>query len=774
MVEPGQVRNGKLSHQLLFWFVLIALIPLGIVTLLVYQHSVRTIEELVTYNLNAVGKRQALRVQTYLEERERDVTNLARNPVVLVAASAGPGRALEDFLDYFRESAGYRDLILADRTGRILYSSQHRLKAVSLTAGPPSIASRAFNQSTSLLTTESSTFGPHPDTGEPTLFLAAPLLTDQGLEGAVLLEMAPEPIYQTVNDFTGLGDTGETMLITRVEGQLRYLTPTRHAPEAAGRAVEGDPRSLAFLESGVEGARAQAATSDYRGRQVLAVLRYLPQLEAAVVTKIDEQEALRPVASLRTLAWIALAATLVLVVLAAGTSARAITEPIDKLIAGTETVARVDLGHRIEVRADNEVGRLADAFNEMTGRLRESIEQLKETTETKERIESELQIAHDIQLSILPKIFPAFMHKAEFDAFATVVPAKEVGGDLYDFFLIDDDRLLFLIGDVSGKGVPAALFMAVTKTLFKATALGGAPLGQLMVKVNQELCLDNDSGMFVTIFCAILNYQTGRLEYANAGHNPPYLLGQQGLTALPRVSGMGMGVFEEADYQVGSLDLVEGDTLFLYTDGLTEAENVAQQFYGDDRLKQFLVGQVSGSPRTVVNQALEEVRNFSQGAAQSDDITMLVVSYYGTKGGGGGKSNELSVTLRSDLEELTRLAEAIEAFGEYNSMPSKLLYQLNLALEELVSNVINYQSCRLIQVDVSFEGGNLRVRLQDDGEEFNPFEEAPVPDLDLDLEEREIGGLGVHLVKTMFAEHDYRRRGGRNFITLMRNDPNGE
>ena len=192
------------------------------------------------------------------------------------------------------------------------------------------------------------------------------------------------------------------------------------------------------------------------------------------------------------------------------------------LTDATSRIAEGDLSRRVEVTATNEIGQLARSFNRMTEQLANSIDELTRTTAAKERIESELRVAHDIQMGILPKIFPPFPHRPEFDLHAMLEPAKAVGGDFYDFLLFDDEELYFIIGDVSGKGVPASLFMAVTLTLFRSSVGRGISPGALLTKLNRDLCVDNASSLFVTVFCARLEVGTGSLVFANAGHNPPY------------------------------------------------------------------------------------------------------------------------------------------------------------------------------------------------------------------------------------------------------------
>src|SRR5499426_3836636 len=248
----------------------------------------------------------------------------------------------------------------------------------------------------------------------------------------------------------------------------------------------------------------------------------------------------------------------------------------------------------------------------------------------KERMEEALKLAHDIQMSMLPKVFPPFPERREFDIFATIAPAKEVGGDLYDFFFIDDDHLCFAIGDVSGKGVPASLFMAVTKTLFRATASNGGTPGEILARLNAKICRDNESCMFVTLFCAILNIRTGQVDYANGGHNLPYHLDQNGVSLLESLGGRVLGLVEQTLYASGRIVLRPGEALLLYTDGVTEAMNPSETLYSDQRLAEFLRTNRGSAPRQIIGDLIGDVKQFAGGAPQSDDITVLALSYFGT------------------------------------------------------------------------------------------------------------------------------------------------
>ncbi len=256
------------------------------------------------------------------------------------------------------------------------------------------------------------------------------------------------------------------------------------------------------------------------------------------------------------------------------------------------------------------------------------IEQIKETKE-KQQIVSELEVATHIQTSILPSVFPAFPERKEFDIYARMTPAKEVGGDFYDFFFVDDDHLALVIADVSGKGVPAALFMVIAKTLIKDRAqLGLSPEG-VFEKVNNLLSQSNDEGLFVTAWMGIVEISSGTLTCVNAGHNPPLLAhGGKGFEYLKTRSGFVLAGLEGSRYRPFTITLESGDTLFLYTDGVTEATDSKNELYGEERLKDALNRNISLKPEKLVNSIKADVDGFVKDAAQFDDITVLAFSYH--------------------------------------------------------------------------------------------------------------------------------------------------
>ena len=301
--------------------------------------------------------------------------------------------------------------------------------------------------------------------------------------------------------------------------------------------------------------------------------------------------------------------------------------PTSDFTSEEEEISPID---NLSAKYKDEVGRLAESFVFMRTELRKNVRELMETTAAKERIESELQIAHDIQMGILPKMFPPFPERDEFDLYAILEPAKEVGGDFYDFFFIDDQRLCFVVGDVSGKGVPASLFMAVSKTLIKMEATRAIPPEEVMNRVNRNLSLDNPSLMFVTLFLGFLNVQTGELEYCLGGHDPPYIIRTSGdIELLDLTDGVMLGVDKDFLYESRKTVIHKGETIFLYTDGVTEAMNPDDKLFTEQRLEKTLAHWKEKDATTMINSVRETIEDFSEGTPQYDDITMLALKFYG-------------------------------------------------------------------------------------------------------------------------------------------------
>jgi serine phosphatase RsbU (regulator of sigma subunit)/HAMP domain-containing protein len=322
-----------------------------------------------------------------------------------------------------------------------------------------------------------------------------------------------------------------------------------------------------------------------------------------------------------------LAAMLLVVVYAAVRLARGITGPILELDAGATRIGGGDLDHILTAKSGDEIGQLANTFNKMAADLKDYIRDLKETTAEKERFASELRVAHEIQMSFLKKIFPPYPNRSDICLFATLEPAREVGGDLYDFALLDESRLVFYIGDVSDKGVPASLVMAMTMTLMKrATQQPGITPAGILRQVNRALAEDNVNAMFVTLFIGILNVRTGELCFSNAGHNPPLIRSADGQCRyLQLPDGLVLGVMTDAEYSDDSVQLGAGDMLVTYTDGVTEAMNPHRVLYSEERLQETLAALAGCGVEDTVAEIIASVRKHADGAPQSDDIAVLVV-----------------------------------------------------------------------------------------------------------------------------------------------------
>jgi len=305
-------------------------------------------------------------------------------------------------------------------------------------------------------------------------------------------------------------------------------------------------------------------------------------------------------------------------------------KPLDNLHKGVDRVARGDLSHQIKAKTTDEIGDLARAFNKMTSDLNKYIINLQKTTATKERIQSELNVGKDIQKRMLPHVFPPFPDRTEFDVFAIMEPAKEVAGDFYDFFFIDKKRFCFVISDVSGKGVPSALFMVITKTLLQTEAQRDYALNQVIANVNNSLTENNDTAMFATTFCGLLDLSTGDLQIVNAGHNPP-IVGNNidGYNYMEVDQNIALGVLDNFEFSVNHSKIKPGDKILLYTDGITEAFNPEAELFSEERLLDIMSNSKTATSQQLVMDIRKEIKNFTKDAEQSDDITILAVKYNG-------------------------------------------------------------------------------------------------------------------------------------------------
>ncbi len=447
---------------------------------------------------------------------------------------------------------------------------------------------------------------------------------------------------------------------------------------------------------------------------------------------------------------------------------KSVTRPLELFAQSADEVAKGNFQAKLPIIiTKDEMRRLHDSFKAMQMSLTSHMEQLKTVNEAKGRIESELQIAHSIQMSMLPKTFPPYPERNDIDIYGALTPAKEVGGDLYDFFL-RDEKLFFCIGDVSGKGVPASLVMAVSRTLFRNIAAHTTAPDRIVYALNNAISDGNESNMFVTFFVGVLDLPTGRLRFCNAGHESPLLIGDEGIGYLPCEPNLPVGI--EADWKFVPQEVVihPNTTIFLYTDGLTEAENISHEQFQEQRIID-AAQQADRHPKELLEQMTTAVHQFVGGAEQSDDLTMLAIQYTHEQDKNLILQRDLS--LPNDVEQVPRLAAFVEEVCETVGFDMSTTMSLNLALEEAVVNVMDYAypmgTVGEINVSANCNVERLKFTITDWGIPFDPTAKQEV-DTTLSLEERPVGGLGIHLVRQIMDSINYERVNNKNVLTLRK------
>ena len=439
---------------------------------------------------------------------------------------------------------------------------------------------------------------------------------------------------------------------------------------------------------------------------------------------------------------------------------RVIINNLEKINGTLGRITGGDLNVTVDVRSNQEFSSLSDDINSTVSTLKRYI------AEAAARIDKELEYAKQIQLSALPKNFP---DGDDYAICAQMIAAKEVGGDFYDFYKLSDTKVAFLAADVSGKGIPAAMFMMTAKTIIKDLAESGIPVNEIFTRANEKLCENNESGMFVTAWMGILDLETGTLQFANAGHNPPLLKKANGeFSYLKTRAGFVLAGMEGIRYRVGALTLTPGDRVFLYTDGVTEATNGNNELYGEDRLLDFMNRSSDEAAADLLPALKADIDKFVGDAPQFDDITMLMFDYKPKK----GDFQMITKTFPAKIDALSDMLGFVDQMLESYECSMKFQTAICVAMEEVFVNVANYaygdgEGDMTLGIGFNEETREITLCVTDKGVPFDPLQN-PDPDITLSAEERDIGGLGIFITKKTMNEIRYAYENGKNVLTMVK------
>ena len=485
-------------------------------------------------------------------------------------------------------------------------------------------------------------------------------------------------------------------------------------------------------------------------------------------TIVPFSDILPPVYFFIKLFLVILVISMIIIALVAKKNIHSVTKPLRLFAQSATEISNGHLDTPLPViKTKDEMLVLHDSFETMQRSLASRIEQIKKVNEEKGRIEGELLTARNIQMSMIPKTFPAFPDRTDIDIYAELAPAKEVGGDLYDF-LIRNEKLYFCVGDVSGKGVPASMVMAVTRALFRTATAHESNPGRMVGEINEMMIEDNDSFMFVTLFMGVLDLPTGRLRYSNAGHNAPLLIDDSKVELLPCDANLPIGIMAGRKYSTQEIVVSPGTAIFLYTDGVTEAENIRNEQFQEERMID-VAKRTERKPMVLIKQMKDAIHQFVGEAEQNDDMTMLAIQY--TKQPEQEEWLSRQITLPNDVEQVPLLSEFVEGVCEEVGLEMSDIMSINLAIEEAVVNVMSYAYPKGTEgnvcIDAKANNKWLKFIITDWGKPFDPTIKDDI-DITLPAEERLIGGLGIHIVRQTMDSINYERIEGKNVLTLIK------
>lgn len=448
------------------------------------------------------------------------------------------------------------------------------------------------------------------------------------------------------------------------------------------------------------------------------------------------------------------------------------TRPLRQLNTSTQEMAQGNLDTILPaVTSDDEVGRLTQSFRQMRDSLQLYISNLQETTAAKQKLESELSMAAQIQRTMVPKTTVDSSPNSPYQISALLKPARIVGGDLYDFFLLGSNRLCIIIGDVADKGFPAALLMARTVTLIRTLTKPFNTPSEILYTVNQELCAENEECLFVTVFCGVIDLRSGKFIYASGGHDAPLLIHNRQVKFLDLETGPPLGLYEDSVFEQSECVLTANDLILLYTDGITEAMNSQGEIFSETRLMEMMTSYPPSNPARAVRTIVHFCQQFVGDAPQSDDITLLAVQYLPSSPFSQvANVMEWNLTLNSELTELETVKHSLGKILQAASLTVELIEDAQLIVEEVLVNIIQYgyenRSDGYIDLRIEINNQQLIMTFKDSGKPFNPLTEIVLPDTSMDDEERSQGGFGFFLVQQLAQQVDYVYLNGNNILTV--------
>lgn len=650
----------RIVQMLLLMFGLISLVPLAVLSLLTVPEVSSVMRQLNNSTFLTFAGMAASEMDLYLNERLNELKHLAQSPLVVEAAKQGgamsealglpqlaireieerfsQARSLEvspaakAYLGRFQDFSPFAELFITDKYG-------HNATITHLTSdfvqSDEEWWRKAFSQGTFLSSVKY-------DESAKVMGLEMAMRVEDPASGAavgVIKGIFDLTYIDAVRAKIRIGATGHAVLVDTSGRIISHPDERRRQQSLAQmQVVQAGLRGQAGIAQEV----VPSASGEEAERRFLIAYTPIPSTGWVLLVQEDVAEA----ESLRSsLLWgflVVGVGVLALILVIGFIGAVWFSRPIRHLISGVRRVAGGDFGTEIDYTSKDEFGQLADAFNHMTRSLRNYIDELQQTTAAKERVESQLKIAREIQESILPKGFPPFPERQEIQVFALSQPAREMGGDFYDYFLLDGNKLGLVIADVSDKGVPAALFMAITKTMLKSIALKLASPSAVLREVNHVVARDNEKCMFVTIFYGVVDLDSGIMVFANAGHNLPYIIRRTGeVERVTKTHGIALGVVDEINLDEGRVALSPGDRLVFYTDGITEAPNLEGMEFGEDQLVSSIRTHRAGGIQRLCQALVDEVMRHQQDLPQHDDITCLVFHSGGPSASPAGAASQL-------------------------------------------------------------------------------------------------------------------------------------